>query len=170
MISRRQLAVSVMAFPMLCLVFIGCSSTPNGIDVLNRQIEQNENGSFRCFEGDMLHQVVTVNYEVSTQIADCAAENESYSEVYGQYPDACCEGLTAYPSGMDVNVSITDICYTQGHPPRGVPVGVCIKCGDGVCGDAEHPCNCPDDCTGQGKSEYDSQEAFCAAWVEQSGI
>lgn len=90
----------------------------------------------------------------------CAKAGGSYSSVYPDYPKTCCEGLTAWESGMDTQISVADKCI-QTDLLSGMPVGTCIACGDGVCGNKENPCNCPQDCTGKNLSEYKSVAEFC---------
>ena len=105
--------------------------------------------------------------EISEEITDteelslCAKEGEQFSSVFkNEYPEHCCEGLEEWHSGMDTRVSIADECYETGLL-AGSPVGTCIKRGDGICGDAESPCNCPEDCKGKNKSNFSSAEEFC---------
>jgi len=96
----------------------------------------------------------------------CAGEGEQYSAVYPEYPDACCEGLTAWESGMDTRVSVGDACYETGLL-AGSPVGTCIDCGNGVCDELETVCNCEADCAGGINSDYADADAFCAEyWSE----
>lgn len=92
---------------------------------------------------------------------ECANEGESYSTIFIEdYPEKCCEGLTEWEAGMDTSISVADVCYsTMGE--SGWPVGKCINCGNGICEDIENPCNCLEDCLGEGKSTYISIENFC---------
>jgi hypothetical protein len=90
----------------------------------------------------------------------CARAGESYSDVFPEYPKTCCEGLTAWESGMDTRISVADKCITT-DLMSGMLVGACIACGDGVCGDKETPCNCPQDCAGKNLSKYKSVAEFC---------
>ena len=95
-----------------------------------------------------------------TGVLSCAEEGEQFSQVYEEYPEHCCEGLKEWQSGFDTSISVADECYETGIP-SGLPVGTCIKCGDGICGDIENPCNCPDDCIGKDKSDFPSIEECC---------
>jgi hypothetical protein len=73
-------------------------------------------------------------------VGACTPEGASYPVV----PDAlpCCPGLT--PVG----------CEAPGPdgacPPGCAGVSYCTRCGDGACGPAENPCNCPADCVDDG--------------------
>lgn len=66
---------------------------------------------------------------------ECLSEGETGPVV----PDApqCCEGLA--PVGCDAP-------NAEGACEPCVGAFVCVRCGDGVCGSGENPCNCPDDC------------------------
>ncbi len=91
----------------------------------------------------------------------CAEEGEQFSKVFtDEYSEICCEGLTEWASGMDTEISIADTCY-ETRLMGGSPIGTCINCGNEVCEDIENPCNCPDDCVGEGKSDYLTTEEFC---------
>jgi len=76
----------------------------------------------------------------------CVGEDEkipsmSISPDYREHmATECCEGLTAiaWPKIYDENCDFTGIV--------GYPVGVCTKCGNGVCKYPETKCNCPEDC------------------------
>jgi hypothetical protein len=96
-----------------------------------------------------------------TQKVVCASEGEEFSMVYDEYPDVCCNGLTAWDAGFDTRISIDDECYSTGLV-AGNPIGVCINCGNDICEDLENPCNCPEDCVGEEKSDYSNVEEFCA--------
>ncbi|MBI5061190.1 MAG: hypothetical protein HZB67_02650, partial [Candidatus Aenigmarchaeota archaeon] len=94
-------------------------------------------------------------------VGKCAKESEQYSFVYkDRYPESCCAGLTEWSSGMDTRISVADKCYDT-YLVSGYPVGTCIKCGDGVCGKYEDPCNCAEDCVGKNKSDYNTTGDFC---------
>lgn len=96
-------------------------------------------------------------------VKECAEEGEQFSAVYpSDYPEKCCLGLTEWASGMDSHVSIADQCYETGLL-KGSPVGTCIDCGNGECEGNEQPCNCPQDCIGKGKSDYNSTGEFCVS-------
>ncbi len=90
----------------------------------------------------------------------CAMEGERFSQVYTEYPEHCCVGLTEWDSGFDTSISIADECYETGLL-AGSPIGTCINCGNMVCEDIENPCNCPEDCVGKSKSDFLSIEEFC---------
>ncbi|MDP2309210.1 MAG: hypothetical protein Q8P18_24515 [Pseudomonadota bacterium] len=82
-------------------------------------------------------------------VRECIQEGEEF--LVKDLTASCCSGL--------VGVSAEDIPrddYTQDdYPPGSGPEAgtppdlfVCIECGDGVCGLAEHFCNCAADCEG----------------------
>lgn len=99
----------------------------------------------------------------------CAKENEKVSEVYkDKYPSQCCTGLTDNKAGMDTSISIADKCYQTGLE-SGYPVGTCINCGDGICGQNENPCHCPKDCANKNKSDFNTVGEFCqnTSWKKQ---
>ncbi len=98
--------------------------------------------------------------EINWRCTGCAKEGEQFSQLYDEYPENCCEGLTEWDSGMDTRISIADKCYETGLP-AGYPVGTCINCGNGICEDIENPCNCPEDCEGKNKSDFLNIEEFC---------
>jgi eight-cysteine-cluster-containing protein len=76
----------------------------------------------------------------------CAQEGQQFSEVYTEnYPEHCCEGLTEWMSGMDTRAVQNGTCVETGLL-AGSPIGTCIKCGDGICGQNENLCNCAQDC------------------------
>ncbi|MDP2316594.1 MAG: hypothetical protein Q8P41_27115 [Pseudomonadota bacterium] len=61
---------------------------------------------------------------------------------------ACCDDLTNYnlmvvPADTYEGDDLPEGCGVEAVPDD---IMVCIECGDGVCGEAEHFCNCPDDC------------------------
>jgi len=85
----------------------------------------------------------------------CAKEGESFSQVYKEYPEKCCEGLTEWDSGMDTRVVQNGTCKETGMV-AGNPVGTCIKCGDGICGLNENVCNCVGDCKSGCENRGDS--------------
>ena len=96
----------------------------------------------------------------------CAREGEKFSEVYDQYPEDCCNGLTKWDSGMDTRISIGTKCYKT-NALSGSPVGTCIKKGDGFCSDIEDVCNSPEDCKKVNiNSDYTSKEEFCGKGYE----
>ncbi len=94
----------------------------------------------------------------------CAEDGDTFSTVVGGYLDSCCEGLKEWFPIPDTRFSIADICYEVGSPSES-NIGLCIKCGDGVCENHpqydENPCNCPEDCAGKNKSHFSSIEEFC---------
>ena len=79
--------------------------------------------------------------------ASCANEGEKFSQVYEEYPDNCCAGLTKWHSGMDTREIVDGECIATGMV-SGNPIGTCINCGNGICEDIENICNCPADCNG----------------------
>jgi len=95
---------------------------------------------------------------------DCAKDGETFSRESDKYLDSCCEGLKEWTPIPDTRFSIADKCYEIG-PPSESNIGLCIKCGDGVCENHptydENPCNCPEDCAGKNKSHFSSNEKFC---------
>lgn len=103
-------------------------------------------------------------YPSSSAVENCAKDGEVFSAVVEEYPDSCCEGLKEWSPIPDTRFSIADVCYELGAPSES-NMGLCIECGDGVCGQHlnydENPCNCPEDCAGKGKSMFSSIEEFC---------
>lgn len=100
------------------------------------------------------------SFEKCPKLENYAKEGEKFSAVYDEYPEHCQEGLIEWSSGMDTRISIADECYMT-FALSGLPVGICINCGNGICEDIEGVCNCPEDCVGQGKSNYLNAEEFC---------
>ncbi len=98
------------------------------------------------------------------ELSQCAKDGEQFSMIDDGYPDQCCEGLKEWSSIPDTRFSIADVCYEIGQPSES-GIGLCIKCGDGVCESHlvydENPCNCPEDCAGENKSHFPSIEEFC---------
>ncbi|MDP6627563.1 MAG: hypothetical protein QGG50_06655 [Methanopyri archaeon] len=77
---------------------------------------------------------------------DCVKEGAQYSKVFtDDYPDRCCDGLTAWESGMDTRKVKLGKCV-ETDLLSGSPVGTCINCGNGECEELENICNCPTDC------------------------
>jgi len=91
---------------------------------------------------------------------ECAGEGEHFSVVYDDYPGGCCGNLTKWESGMDTDISVGTSCY-ETMLLAGSPVGICINCGNGVCESIENVCNCPQDCTDAGNSDYQTAGEFC---------
>ena len=98
------------------------------------------------------------------ELSQCAKDGEQFSTANNKYPDRCCEGLKEWSPIPDTRFSIADVCYEMG-PPSESNIGICIKCGDGVCENHlnydENPCNCSEDCAGKNKSHFSSIEEFC---------
>ncbi len=96
----------------------------------------------------------------------CAKEGEMFSNVYSEYPDHCCDGLTEWYSGMDTRISIGDECYENVFI-AGAPYGLCINCGNGICEDIEDVCNCLEDCAEGENSDYAGVDEFCSSdfWI-----
>ncbi len=98
---------------------------------------------------------------------ECAGEGEMVSDVYTDtYPSECCDGMNITWTGMDTRISVADVCYATGFV-SGAPVGRCIKCGNGVCGEGEGVCNCPEDCLGINTSTFLSVTEFCDEGYDQ---
>ena len=77
----------------------------------------------------------------------CAKEGEHFSKVFKEeYPEFCCDGLTEWEAGFDTRIVVNGTCVETGLV-AGSPVGICIKCGDDVCGLNENVCNCLSDCS-----------------------
>ena len=97
-------------------------------------------------------------------VLTCAKDGERFSTTDDGYPDRCCEGLKEWSPIPDTRFSIADVCYEIGQPSES-NIGLCIKCGDGICESHpqydENPCNCPEDCAGKNKSHFSSIEEFC---------
>ncbi len=97
---------------------------------------------------------------------DCAEEGENFSQVFDEYHEKCCEGLTEWESGMDTRISVEDKCY-ETMMVSGSPVGSCINCGNGTCEEIESPCNCPEDCLEKERSDFKTVEDFCDAGYDR---
>ena len=103
--------------------------------------------------------VFAAETNVGTQLA-CASEGQQFSLIYSTYPKECCSGLTAWNSGMDTREVTNGVCVETGRL-AGSPVGTCIKCGDGVCGNKENLCNCPADCNASQSSVKVTETVKC---------
>lgn len=128
---------------MACILFLGCTQP----------------GPSPAEQGEAEARVVEA--EEVPEPAECAEEGEQVSKVYREYPRECCEGLTEWQSGMDTRMAIGDGCYMTGLI-AGAPIGTCIDCGNGMCGESETPCNCPEDCAGGQNADYADVEAYCS--------
>jgi len=104
---------------------------------------------------------ITIDME---ELSQCAKDGERFSTIDDGYPGRCCEGLKEWSPIPDTRFSIADVCYEVGLPSES-NIGLCIKCGDGICENHlnydENPCNCPEDCAGKNKSMFQSIEEFC---------
>ena len=104
------------------------------------------------------------NFSEGVEEKACVEDGDTFSTAVEGYLDSCCEGLKEWFPIPDTRFSIADVCYENG-PPSESGIGICIKCGDGVCGGHwkydENPCNCPEDCGGKNKSHFSSIEEFC---------
>ena len=137
------------------------------LPAIRKKLDGIENGNWVAVTGELRSSTGT---EPSTTFwaskiekiveVNCAKDGEQFSQVYEEYPEHCCEGLTEWNSGFDTSISIADECYETGLL-AGSPVGTCINCGNGICEDIENPCNCLGDCEGKDKSDYFSIEEFC---------
>jgi hypothetical protein len=69
----------------------------------------------------------------------CHAAGDRFTDFEGK--QTCCAGLTKADDCIPdvVNGEVSCACPD-------CPCFVCVDCGDGVCGQAENSCNCPDDC------------------------
>ncbi len=114
---------------------------------------------------DMVCAVDTITKEAHIDwrcpgVLSCAKDGELLKEPADEY---CCEGLKEW-SIPDTRFSIADVCYEVGQPSES-NIGICIKCGDGICENHlmydENSCNCPEDCAGKNKSHFQSIEEFC---------
>ncbi len=104
---------------------------------------------------------ITIDVE---ELSQCAKDGETFSRVSNKHLNKCCEGLKEWIPIPDTRFSIADVCYEVGLPSES-NIGLCIKCGDGICENHpqydENPCNCPEDCAGKNKSHFSSIEEFC---------
>lgn len=97
-------------------------------------------------------------------LVNCSKEGEM-RDLY-VYNKNCCDGLTRVLTCSD-QLIIADKCYsTSFEGPGGCTVSTCINCGDGICKEYEDLCNCPQDCKGITKSDYNSTEEFCASHID----
>jgi len=97
---------------------------------------------------------------------NCAQEGEEMSDVFEEYPSECCEGLSVWWIGLNTGISVADECY-ETLLVSGNPVGICTDCGNEICEDIETVCGCPEDCSGKGKSHFNTVAEFCSAGHEQ---
>jgi hypothetical protein len=100
--------------------------------------------------------ILSTSFVLANDIqSDCAREGEE-GDVSGKN---CCEGL--------IGVAINNVPLPSGLCPSVLPsYGTqfyCIKCGDGICGEKENKCNCPEDCneSGEIKNCPDSSSVEC---------
>lgn len=115
--------------------------------------------SNQCYK--MVEEEEIIPWIVETvDIKECAKEGETVSDIFEDYPSKCCEGLTKWNSGMDTRISVGDECYST-LMVSGSPTGICIKCGDGICGEFQNVCNCPEDCIGTNNTDYLNVGDFC---------
>ncbi len=98
------------------------------------------------------------------ELSQCVEDGDALSAVVEEHLNSCCEGLKEQFPIPDMRVSVGDVCYENG-PLSESNVGICIKCGDGICKDhwrySENPCNCPEDCNGENKSHLSNTEEPC---------
>jgi hypothetical protein len=101
--------------------------------------------------------------EICDRLINCRGETICHFKMID--PPAC--GNLSY-AGQDVpccpdlvrrcGVAFFDMtCDMYGdHSEYNLPI--CIPCGDGVCGNFENICNCPEDCHPDGNQEYQGQK------------
>jgi len=75
----------------------------------------------------------------------CLTVGEAYD---ARNPGRCCGQLSSVnvmyvPSDEPID-ALAEGCGIGDAPPA---IMVCVDCGDGSCGEAEHFCNCPEDCS-----------------------
>lgn len=58
----------------------------------------------------------------------------------------CCPGLTMVSQAIETTAAFSTFPEGCGPGPAPFSLLVCVACGDGVCGDGENPCRCPEDC------------------------
>jgi len=187
-ISTSLCCEAVDDFPNLCLIG-SCGCSPEN----SQEVKICDCGEGKCFDGNTcvprvfsFQDCVDAGYEIvppipggrtecrvpdgkvfyseETDASPCGKDGERFSAIDDKHPDRCCEGLKEWLSIPDTRFSIADVCYEVGSPSES-NIGMCIKCGDGICGKHlvydENPCNCPEDCAGKGKSMFSSIEEFC---------
>jgi len=175
-------------FPNLCLIG-PCGCSPDN----SHQVKICDCGEEKCFDGNTcvaeiysFNDCVEAGYAIvpptpggytecrtldgrvfyleEINVSLCARDGEVFSRVSDEYLDSCCEGLKEWFPIPDTRFSIADVCYEVGSPSES-NIGLCIKCGDGICENHpqydENPCNCPEDCAGKNKSHFSSIEEFC---------
>lgn len=81
---------------------------------------------------------------------DCVTEGNTFSGKAVVIKE-CCSGLTPkaplsfVPKGeRDPDLMFASEYKCREEAPPGVKM--CIRCGDGICGEYENPCTCPSDC------------------------
>jgi hypothetical protein len=89
---------------------------------------------------------------------DCFAEGEQFEDVAPE--DKCCAKLVpikvAFPEG-------------EGCTQPNCPCFVCTKCGNGLCGEGENWCNCPNDCEGPEPSQCQELGGLCTIPLPDMG-
>jgi len=145
-------------YPNLCLVG-PCGCSPEN----SHQVKICDCEEGKCFDGNTCVPD-DKNFLEEIEVNACAKDGETFSTVVEGHLDSCCEGLKEWTPIPDTRFSIADVCYEVGQPSES-NIGLCIKCGDGVCGKHpiydENPCNCPEDCAGKNKAHFSSIEEFC---------
>ncbi len=148
---------SVTDFPDTCLIG-ACGCSPDN----SHEVKICDCGEGKCWsDGTCIDRTPPITPEPITDDTEvyCVKDGELLKES----DEYCCEGLKEW-SIPDTRLSIADICYEVGEPSK-ILARMCIECGDGVCGKHlmydENPCNCPEDCKGKSKSQFQSIEEFC---------
>ncbi len=94
---------------------------------------------------------------------ECIREGELIDITLNKNPNKkCCTGLTEINPCFQY-ISIENKCYTSSKLHAKCPTRGCIKCGDGICNPKEDVCNCPKDCIGEKKPNYETLKDFCIA-------
>jgi hypothetical protein len=97
---------------------------------------------------------------------NCAGQDEDFDPTDDLNPNECCQGVLPI-SNTDDQISVADECYSNGIVYFKASSQICSNCGNKVCSHSEDPCNCPEDCRGQLRSDFLTVEDFCNEGYDQ---
>lgn len=90
-----------------------------------------------CLSGKLYCDEMLCKFVVEPK--ECKSEGTVFAETL-ESPAVCCRDLKKnFPRTEFVNGECLEISEEA----------ICINCGDGICGDGENICNCPEDCQGE---------------------
>ena len=136
----------------------GNGSQSTTTEICNDGIDNDEDGYTDCEDPNCIGQIGPLG---ECELDFCGTEGEEFSyDGIDEQPTKCCTNLNETFPTPDL-ISVTDECYWKGTV-SGIPDrGWCTHCGTGECDEHENVCNCPEDCTGKGLSDYTNTEEFC---------